>query len=673
MSSKTGPRLAGIGRSGDSDIVLCMDAHDAGSYPGEPTTNYIKHVAAGFPNGWWGDGGNQSLGTKGPSSVFDSSLWYNNYPTVLWTPGTSKNCYLNGTADIPQDVLSTEWIFSCYIKAEDGGTLRTSDNDLGVYLYHPSTGAAVGTTVDVGNGWYRVFRSVSGSSNYIGLAGFYDFRAEKRFYLSGAQLEKKTYTTPYVTGFTNSGYPDTEVYDGRPSYTSLMIHGDVGTGQNFSDSSPSKHIITANGHVTHSNAQSKFSGGAIYFDGSVDSLTTNSSSDFAFGTGDFTIDCWVYKTATEDFETYFDTYSYSGNGFLCGLWSTASTMSFYSEGGIGWTSAGGTAVALNTWTHLAWVRDGNTLRMFVDGVQQGTATLSSSDDYTSTYLRIGGRLTDEFIFGYMDEMRVTQGTALWTTTFNPPTRRNVSAPLVDLSGNYSGGNFATTDSTDVKTNRKGQVIEPIANAYWNFDGTDDSISLGGTTGAASARPLNAYPFTFTAWVISDTGWSPVSGQDELLNMNIAGQRVSLGIMNNSGWGAYGPSIMYGGTNHWSCAASAFGSPTGWTHIAYVIYGSNNSSHKIYINGIPQVLTNNGGAHGGTAGLTVRAVNIGLVTSLTFSFITRLCRRLKSDKMSVHKPRDLSWQFREWLRLVWWCIWTQQILRRIPAVVPLGLI
>ena len=208
-----------------------------------------------------------------------------------------------------------------------------------------------------------------------------------------------------------------------------------------------------------------------------------------------------------------------------------------------------------------------------------------------------------YLTGYLDEIRVTKGTALWTAAFTPPTRRNLSAPVVDRSGNDNGGNFATTDPTDVVTYRVGEVIRPIANAYWNFDGTDDSISLGGTTVAASDRPLNAYPFTFTAWVISDTGWSPVSGQDELLNMNIAGQRVSLGTVVYSGWPT-GPTIMYGGSAHWSCAASAFGNPTGWTHIAYVIYGSNNSNHKIYINGVSQTLTNNGGAHGGTAGWTL---------------------------------------------------------------------
>ena len=48
------------------------------------------------------------------------------------------------------------------------------------------------------------------------------------------------------------------------------------------------------------------------------------------------------------------------------------------------------------------------------------------------------------LHGYIDEVRVTKGTALWTSAFTPPTRRNLSAPVVDRSGNDNGGNFATT-------------------------------------------------------------------------------------------------------------------------------------------------------------------------------------------------------------------------------------
>ena len=67
----------------------------------------------------------------------------------------------------------------------------------------------------------------------------------------------------------------------------LLIQGNVGTGQNFTDSSLSNHTITANGDVTHSTTQSKFSGSSIYFD-SNDSLSVPDSADWNIGSGDFT-------------------------------------------------------------------------------------------------------------------------------------------------------------------------------------------------------------------------------------------------------------------------------------------------------------------------------------------------------------------------------------------------
>jgi hypothetical protein len=596
MSTAGGPRLEGIGRSGDSDIVLCMDAQDAGSYPGEPTTNYIKHTADGIPVGWWGDGSNQSIGTKGAVDITDNNLKYNGYPTILWTPGDSYNGYLNGTADIDQTALSTVWTFSCYVKAEDDGTLKTSGNDLFMYFYrgtgsYPSD-SGTGTVVDAGDGWYRLSLSVSGTSNYTGLIGFSNFRAGARFYLSGAQLEKKSYPTPFVTGFTNSG----EVYDGRPASINLMIHGDVGSGQTFSDSSPSKHTITTVGNTTHSAAQSKFSGGSVYFDGTGDKLTPASSSDFAFGTGDFTVDCWLYKTATSSWETLFDTYSAGGyNGFICGLYDSNSQMAFYSEGGVGWVNAAGQVLSLNTWYHLAWVRSGNNLRMFVDGVQQTNVTLSSSDNYTSPYLDIGSRVSAQYITGYMDEMRITKGTALWTSAFTPPTRRNRSAPVVDLSGSDTGGNFSTKDMTDVATYRDGQVIEPVGSAIWDFDNTDDVITLGPSSGFGISDTVSIF-----AWIKLDStsGWNGVFGTYD--GGNFIHFQIYLGRMNVY---LYGATAAYDGDD-----AASYLSAGEWSHVGFT-FGSDTLTVYVHGEEMPTQKSGNGNPVS-----TTTAVSIGRVYS-----------------------------------------------------------
>ena len=104
MSTAGGPRLAGIGRSGDSDIVLCLDTHDAASYPGEPATNSSTIVAGNIYSNWGTttyssfsvvnmktpvgtkshrmvldkDGTNGYYGTPNPCRLISSPSWSNN-------------------------------------------------------------------------------------------------------------------------------------------------------------------------------------------------------------------------------------------------------------------------------------------------------------------------------------------------------------------------------------------------------------------------------------------------------------------------------------------------------------------------------------------------------------------------------------------------------------------
>ena len=68
--------------------------------------------------------------------------------------------------------------------------------------------------------------------------------------------------------------------ESREEGGNLLIHGNVGDGQAFIDSSPSGHTITTSGNTTHSTAQSKFDGGSIYFDGTGDYLTIADHADF---------------------------------------------------------------------------------------------------------------------------------------------------------------------------------------------------------------------------------------------------------------------------------------------------------------------------------------------------------------------------------------------------------
>jgi hypothetical protein len=135
----------------------------------------------------------------------------------------------------------------------------------------------------------------------------------------------------------------------------------------------------------------------------------------------------------------------------------------------------------------------------------------------------------------------------------------------------------------------------------NFDGSDNNVSISSI--------VSAYPFTISIWASHpNSGWASSSGMNQLMNLSIAGQRVSLGTVLNSGWPT-GPTIMYGGSNHWSFdGTSAFTTANKFYNIVYSVAGSNSSSHKVYVNGTSYALTNNGGAHGGTAGWMIGSNN-----------------------------------------------------------------
>jgi hypothetical protein len=90
---------------------------------------------------------------------------------------------------------------------------------------------------------------------------------------------------------------------------------------------------------------------------------------------------------------------------------------------------------------------------------------------------------------------------------------------------------------------------------------------------------------------------------ELFNMSIAGQRVSLGIINISGWVGT-MTLMYGGTSHWSSPGPSTTGTSNWHNITWVVFGSNNASHAIYVDGVSQTMTNQAGAHGGTPGWNI---------------------------------------------------------------------
>jgi len=198
----------------------------------------------------------------------------------------------------------------------------------------------------------------------------------------------------------------------------------------FVDESSNGFTVTANGNAQISTSESKFGGASAAIDGNGDWLEI--ADDPAFDlTGDFTVECWFYPT--------------SASGSFPRLWAfgtynaaNSMTLSFMNDGtaadgkialdfnGPQYQSAAG-LVAFDAWQHIAVVRSGSTVKVYLDGTErlsQGSlsAAVQRSQPFIVGNLHGFTGTTTAAFGGYIDDLRITSGTngARYTAAFTPP-------------------------------------------------------------------------------------------------------------------------------------------------------------------------------------------------------------------------------------------------------------
>ena len=226
-----------------------------------------------------------------------------------------------------------------------------------------------------------------------------------------------------------------------------------------------------------------FSGaGGIEFDGNGDYLTisnANAGSVFNFGANNFTVEFWINLSslpALNNAAYATDFRIGNNNNFTFGLININGTLTTYSFAA-GTQVVGSASLSLNVWYHVAFVRSGNTVTTFVNGSPDGSMTNNTNQGNTGVV--IGARHTgaEEYINGYLSNLRITTGTALYTTNFTPPTSALTSgedtslltaqgSSIIDASSNslsisVSGDAAATpsvTESSGVNSGSKTPVL-----------------------------------------------------------------------------------------------------------------------------------------------------------------------------------------------------------------------
>jgi hypothetical protein len=198
---------------------------------------------------------------------------------------------------------------------------------------------------------------------------------------------------------------------------SALLHFD-GTNASTTFTEQKGKSVTLTSTPTISTAQSKFGGASGLFPGATANISLADSTDWQFGTGDFTMEGWIYATTLTlyNYPIYYGYILATGptqQGFNIFVAPPGNVMSFQMCSGSSiYLISGSTAISLNTWYYLKVYRLNGTLYFYVNNILQGTLSANASINIaTSSMMYFGGGPSSRGWQGYLDDWRITKGVA----------------------------------------------------------------------------------------------------------------------------------------------------------------------------------------------------------------------------------------------------------------------
>jgi hypothetical protein len=535
-----------------------------------------------------------------PSTSADSLFGSGNYTVEFWTktddtswemiaPETgvglaliiaSGNLILQnqyGQAGIltvsASSILNNAWHHVAVVR--NSGTIT-------IYFDGTSVGTAANSTdysnqnltYDIGYGNQSAGRYLSGKLS--------NFRI-----VNGTAVYTSNFTPPStpLTNITNTKvltFQNPTLIDNSSSARSLGVSGT----QNIFIDNPFGYTAQSSASYTPS-----LHGGSAYFDGTGDYLSTPSNSAFAFLKGALTVEMWIYPTATITTPANIGLfYVEETSGLVVGLSSGYLAMGRRT---IGYDLTSSYIPPLNTWTHVAVTRSGATAWIFANGVQVGTVTASGGDaNNNANYVCTTGLPTLAgnyaggagfgYFPGYISDLRVVKGTALYTTGFIPPAAPVIPIANTSLLLNFTNAGIIDQHGSNVIETLGGVQISTAVKKYNNasiyFDGTGDYLY-----GAWNPNlELGAGNFTIEFWIYAVGGnslycWS--TDWHYAMSWNYGGassNRVGIWASSNgSTWNIFNADGGGNGISTGTITANT------WTHVALV---RNGSAWALYLNG-----------------------------------------------------------------------------------------
>ena len=311
-------------------------------------------------------------------------------------------------------------------------------------------------------------------------------------YISNLRI---TTNAVYTANFTPSTTPLTAI-----TGTSLLTC----QSNRFIDNSTNNFAITRFGEVNVQafspfNPTTAYSaavvGGSGYFDGSGDYLTLPANAAFDFGTGDFTVECWVYLNTGA-----------SSGAFLSGSQIGSTDLVYFDSSlrfgrnNVAWDTTISFTLLPNVWYHVVFIKESGVAKIYVNGSLIGSAanTLSYGPSGGSSIVNASRDLSRQFP-GYISGYRIVKGTAVYTANFTPPTAPPTAIANTSVLLNFTNDPIAdATSKNAVET--VGDTKTSTVQSKWGgssifFDGSD-SLTIPPTNLQLN---LGARNFTIEMW------------------------------------------------------------------------------------------------------------------------------------------------------------------------------
>lgn len=390
-------------------------------------------------------------------------------------------------------------------------------------------------------------------------------------YISNLRIVKGV--AVYTSNFTPSTIPLTAI-----SGTSLLT---CKSNSGFQDLSTNNLSPTRFGTLSISSFYpvSNPIGASTYFDGSGDSLSVPSNAAFAMGTGDFTVECWIYYIVGGSGGRFIVDSNNGGN--LLFRYNVGTTLEFYANSSLKLSYAVSLA---NAWNHVAVTRSGSTYRLFLNGALVSTGSGAENISSTANFTigsRSGNSSSDNFS-GYISNLRVIKGTAVYTATFTPPIvplTAITNTVLLTCQTNQPVNNnvFLDNSTNNFLVTKSGNATQGTFSPYgenWSnyFDGGTNRL----TTGTSSLFNLAGANFTVECWVYMTSAPS-VYNRLITIGPNAVQSSLSFGMTTGRVFDVGVPFSSGGSVNSGSTLIPL----NTWTHLAFVLNGSTGT---IFING-----------------------------------------------------------------------------------------